>query len=260
MNWMKSLVIAFSMYSKIPMPHLELEEKDMRYVMGFFPLVGLVLGICQLAWYKISVYAGIPDVSRTLIFLILPVLVTGGIHVDGYMDTSDAIHSYGGREKKLAILKDSHIGALAVICLLVYSGVYFAALLCMTEQALKEVIVLFAGTFYLSRILSGFAAVNFHGARKNGMLHTFTSVTDRHRVNAMLCVQLVVCLIGMGAIDVGRTIAVFLAAAACLCYYRHMAYKEFGGVTGDLAGYFLCMSELCMAVVLAGSCLGIGNV
>ena len=44
MSVIKSLVIAFSMYSKIPMPHLELEEKDMRYVMGFFPLAGLVIG------------------------------------------------------------------------------------------------------------------------------------------------------------------------------------------------------------------------
>lgn len=43
MSVIKSLVIAFSMYSKIPMPHLELEEKDMRYVMGFFPLAGLVM-------------------------------------------------------------------------------------------------------------------------------------------------------------------------------------------------------------------------
>ncbi len=56
MNWIKSLIIAFSMYSKIPMPHLNLEEKDMRYVMGFFPLVGLVLGACQFIWYKLSAF------------------------------------------------------------------------------------------------------------------------------------------------------------------------------------------------------------
>ena len=99
MNWVKSLIIAFSMYSKIPMPHLNLEEKDMRYVMGFFPLVGLVLGACQFIWYKLSAFLGVPNVSRALIFLVLPVIVTGGIHVDGYMDTSDAIHSYGDREK-----------------------------------------------------------------------------------------------------------------------------------------------------------------
>ena len=72
MNWVKSLIIAFSMYSKIPMPHLNLEEKDMRYVMGFFPLVGLVLGACQFIWYKLSAFLGVPNVSRALIFLVLP--------------------------------------------------------------------------------------------------------------------------------------------------------------------------------------------
>ena len=93
MNWVKSLIIAFSMYSKIPMPHLNLEEKDMRYVMGFFPLVGLVLGACQFIWYKLSVFLGVPNVSRALIFLVLPVIVTGGINVDGYMDTSSYINT-----------------------------------------------------------------------------------------------------------------------------------------------------------------------
>ena len=53
MSVIKSLVIAFSMYSKIPMPHLELEEKDMRYVMGFFPLVGAVTGLIMYGLYKI---------------------------------------------------------------------------------------------------------------------------------------------------------------------------------------------------------------
>ena len=55
MSVIKSLVIAFSMYSKIPMPHLELEEKDMRYVMGFFPLAGLVIGAVIYGWvYTVS--------------------------------------------------------------------------------------------------------------------------------------------------------------------------------------------------------------
>ena len=120
MSIIKSLVIAFSMYSKIPMPHLELDEKDMKYVMGFFPLIGLITGTLVYGW----IYAGeilyVPDISRTLVLIILPVIITGGIHVDGYMDTCDALNSYGDREKKLAILKDSNIGAFAVIKLLVY--------------------------------------------------------------------------------------------------------------------------------------------
>lgn len=125
-----------------------------------------MLGACQFIWYKLSAFLGVPNVSRALIFLVLPVIVTGGIHVDGYMDTSDAIHSYGDREKKLSILKDSHIGAFAVIRLLVYSAVYFAALFWMAEQGKEQAFLLFAGIFYLSRILSGFAAVNFPWCKK----------------------------------------------------------------------------------------------
>ena len=71
MSVIKSLVIAFSMYSKIPMPHLELEEKDMRYVMGFFPLVGAVTGLIMYGLYKISGYLYVPYISVSLILMIL---------------------------------------------------------------------------------------------------------------------------------------------------------------------------------------------
>ena len=76
MSVIKSLVIAFSMYSKIPMPHLELEEKDMRYVMGFFPLAGLVIGAVIYGWVYISGLLNVPDISRTLVLVVIPVLIT----------------------------------------------------------------------------------------------------------------------------------------------------------------------------------------
>ena len=75
-------------------------------------------------------------------------------------------------------------------------------------------------------------------------------MTDRYRVNALLGIQFVICLVGMGLVDIYKTGAVFLAAGLVLCYYRHMAYKEFGGVTGDLAGYLLCVCELCITAAI----------
>ena len=249
MNWVKSLIIAFSMYSKIPMPHLNLEEKDMRYVMGFFPLVGLVLGACQFIWYKLSAFLGVPNVSRALIFLVLPVIVTGGIHVDGYMDTSDAIHSYGDREKKLSILKDSHIGAFAVIRLLVYSAVYFAALFWMAEQGKEQAFLLFAGIFYLSRILSGFAAVNFKGARKDGMLTAFREPARKRTVTVVLAAEAVISTIVMCYLWLPVGLLCSLGAVLTFVYYYKMAMKEFGGTTGDLAGWFLQTCELVMLML-----------
>lgn len=119
----------------------------MKYVMGFFPLIGLITGALAYGW----IYAGeilyVPDISRTLVLIILPVIITGGIHVDGYMDTCDALNSYGDREKKLAILKDSHIGAFAVIKLLVYYVLYFAAAFIVVQKAGNMQIIIMAFTF-----------------------------------------------------------------------------------------------------------------
>ncbi len=250
MSVIKSLVIAFSMYSKIPMPHLELEEKDMRYVMGFFPLVGVFIGLMTYVLYKITYYFNMPDISTSFLLMILPVIITGGIHVDGYMDTCDARNSYGDKEKKLAILKDSHIGAFAVIRLLVYYVVFFAFIYCIVNRRCDKLVALWTFTYYMSRIISGFAAVNLKSARGNGMLYTFTSAADRKHVNIMLSVQLILCMAVMGMANVIYALIVCAAAFAVFIYYRHMAYKEFGGVTGDLAGYLLCVSELCMTIAV----------
>ena len=183
MSVSKSLVIAFSMYSKIPMPHLELEEKDMRYVMGFFPLVGAVTGLIMYGLYKISGYLYVPYISVSLILMILPVVITGGIHLDGYMDTCDARNSYGDVEKKLGILKDSHIGAFAVIRLLVYYVVFFAFIYCIVSKECDGLAIAWAFTFFLSRIISGLAAVNLKGAVNKGMLYSFTRFLSALLVN-----------------------------------------------------------------------------
>lgn len=250
MSVIKSLVIAFSMYSKIPMPHLELEEKDMRYVMGFFPLVGAVTGLIMYGLYKISGYLYVPYISVSLILMILPVVITGGIHLDGYMDTCDARNSYGDVEKKLGILKDSHIGAFAVIRLLVYYVVFFAFIYCIVSKECDGLAIAWAFTFFLSRIISGLAAVNLKGAVSKGMLYSFTSKADRKRVNIMLFCQLVLCFAGICFINIILAFIIYAVCVAVFLYYRHMAYKEFGGVTGDLAGYLLCVCELCITAAI----------
>ena len=103
MNIIKSICVAFSMYSKIPMPRVEWNEKNMKYAMCFFPLVGAVIGglmllvrfLCGRFGFNTSVYA--------VVMTALPVLVSGGIHTDGFIDTVDALSSYGDKEKKLEI-------------------------------------------------------------------------------------------------------------------------------------------------------------
>ena len=117
MKLLKAMAIAFSIYSKIPMPQFEWKEEDMEYMMCFFPWIGGVIGLFFYGWAVLCEKFAVGNVCYALIAAAIPLMISGGFHVDGYMDTMDAFHSYQSREKKLEILKDSHIGAFAAIML-----------------------------------------------------------------------------------------------------------------------------------------------
>ena len=116
MRIIKSCIVAFSMYSKIPMPQFEWKEEDMQYMLCFFPWVGAVIGVCLYLWNRFCAAFQVGRIAYVLFAVAIPILVTGGFHVDGFMDTMDALHSYQPRERKLEILKDSHIGAFLSLC------------------------------------------------------------------------------------------------------------------------------------------------
>ena len=101
---LQTIAVAFAMFSAVPVPQFAWNEKNMRYALCAFPLVGL---LCGALWCVCGVLP-LPAPARAAGFCLVPVWVTGGIHLDGYADTCDALSSYGDREKKLEILKDPH--------------------------------------------------------------------------------------------------------------------------------------------------------
>ena len=115
-----SFKIAFAMFSKIPMPQAEWTKENMKYMFCFFPVIGAVIAAAVFALDWISRRIGIAEGFRTVILVLVPVFITGGIHVDGLLDTADALSSWQERERRLEILKDSHAGAFAVIAGCVY--------------------------------------------------------------------------------------------------------------------------------------------
>lgn len=248
MRVIKSLIISFSMYSRIPMPTFEWKEEDMRYSMIFFPWVGIVIGILEYLWLICSVKLGLNNICQLLVAVALPILITGGIHVDGYMDTMDAFKSYQGKEKKLEILKDPHIGAFSVITLVIYYLIYMAGL---SQIESIEAFEIFCLGFYLSRILSGIAVVSFQSAKEDGTLYTFASSAHRILVKLFLFIQFIICISIMmmlsmrtGAITITVSILIFI-------YYWLKTKKELGGITGDTAGYFLLLCECGVVITCA---------
>ena len=242
MTVLQTIAVAFAMFSALPVPQFEWNEKNMRYAMCAFPLIGLV---CGGLWCLCGVLP-LPELARAAAFCLVPVAVTGGIHLDGYADTSDALSSYGDREKKLEILKDSHCGAFAVIRLCCYFAAYFG--LCGSVRFTPRAGLCWTLALVLERALSGFAVAAFPLAKNTGLAHTFATAADRVRVRqvlAALCAMLAVGLTALGGW------ALVLAAGCVFARYYAVAKKQFGGVTGDLAGWFLQKCEIWMLAALA---------
>lgn len=248
-----SFKIAFSMYSKIPMPNSEWTEENMSYAMCFFPMIGGVIGLILWGSYQLSLYAGKVGISLsgmfwTILYVLIPLLVTGGIHMDGFLDTKDALSSYQPKERRLEILKDPHAGAFAIIScgiyLLSYVGIYSS----LTERSVPVI----ALSFMISRAFSGLSVVTFPQARKfgEGTVATFSKNAIDNVTRAVLILYLAV--VGGVMIILGKLLgAAALVTAFCVYrYYHHMAIEKFGGITGDLAGYFLQLCEILMALAV----------
>ncbi|MBR1771899.1 MAG: adenosylcobinamide-GDP ribazoletransferase [Lachnospiraceae bacterium] len=254
---MRSFAIAFGTYSKIPMPHFAWKEEDMRYSLCFFPLVGAVIGGLLMGFAWLAQRLGLGTISTCLIGSILPLLVTGGFHLDGFMDVCDARHSYGERERKLEILKDPHIGAFAVIQTLVCAAIYVSAIaeLCLQTNFYvaegRNVWMILCCGFALSRVLSGLSLFFFRPAKEQGMLAMFAGTADRTVVRGVLLLELGLLIGIVFGIDVRCGGLACLAAALSFGYYVYVSKKEFGGITGDLAGFFVVICETAMAVALA---------
>lgn len=254
----QTIAVAFSMFSHIPMPRVDWSARNLRYSMCAFPLVGVVIGaICILwgyFWMHLSPAGGLLPAAG---FVLLPLAVTGGIHWDGFCDTADALASHAPRSKKLAILKDPHTGAFAVLALVGCLLLQFAA--CTALPLAVPVLFQLGLGFVWSRCLSGLAVASFPCAKDSGLLHTFACAADKRRVRAVLLALALVCNGAVLLVEWRRALLLTGCAWGTFAYYRHMSRTKFGGITGDLAGWFLQVCETVLLTALAAGCLLFGK-
>ena len=209
----------------------------------FFPLVGLVLGICYAlaAWTLVSVL-GMRALTAALL-LILPLLLTGGLHADGFMDTADGVFSGRERERKLAIMKDSRVGSFGVVAFVLLMFLQFALLLDMSPPLLVSVFFVMP---IIGRMAMVLAVSCFPYARADGMGKTFADMANRRTV-AIAAVTTSVLVIPIGLL---ATLALVLGIVFALLFCRWMT-AILGGVTGDVYGAATVLTETIVLAVFS---------
>lgn len=272
LSFIKSVIIAFGMFSAIPVPRIDWNGKNMRYMMAAFPLVGVVIAILCGGWFILGqilscVHKGFSPLFMALGFTLIPVFVTGGIHLDGFMDTCDALGSHASREKKLEILKDSHSGAFAVLGCVIYFLCYFVLsleifnILCgevaahMFENHFAQLMafVPLLPVFVISRLLSAFTVATFPIAKDSGLVHTFATKSAKRFTAIWSYFWFLVISGGLIYLFNFEGIAFVATSLSMLCFYYVVAVRNFGGITGDTAGWFVQICELAgLAVFFIG--------
>ena len=237
----RSLAMAFSMFSKIPVPMVEWKKENMKYMLCALPLVGVVIGAVLCVWYALCQWLGMGTVLYAAGMTLIPVGISGGIHLDGFCDTMDALSSHAPPERKREILKDSHAGAFAVIDTSVYFLLYAA--ICTELERSWRTIAIVSVHHVFARTLGALAGTAFPGSGTDGLLAAFRNgaVKRASFILTIWCVACAAALIGLSAAS--GVVCVF--AGLCLLWHVHeMSLKEFGGMSGDLAGYLITLAEV----------------
>lgn len=227
------------------MPQVEWKEENRRYSLCFFPLVGAVVGAIFILWRYICVGLEINNFLAGAGSMLIPILVTGGIHLDGFCDVTDAKASLCDKKKKLEIMSDPHIGSFAVMRLCIYL-ILQTALFCELKSSSTAIII--ACGFVLSRALSGIAAVTFKCAKNSGTLQEFSNPAHKKITLVSLSAIVILCFSEMLLQNMVSGGLVILGTILSFIYYRLSSYKNFGGITGDLAGWFLQICEMSVLI------------
>ncbi len=246
------LLIAFSTYSILPMPQADWTRQNIRSAIAYMPLVGCVSGLLLWGWHRLCLLYIPYSLLFAVVATLIPVLVSGGIHLDGLMDTSDALASRQSPERKLEIMKDPRAGSFALISLLFLLLLELGLWQVLAGSSGQVLIVVGCGQI-LARSLAVLAAGILPQARKDGMMYDMTAHLSKRRLTtAMLVLSLLFSALMIVVSTIQGLAAVTISWLTCLVYGR-LVRKHFGGVTGDTSGFAveIIYGSLLLAVAVA---------
>jgi adenosylcobinamide-GDP ribazoletransferase len=241
-KYLHAFVMCQSMFCAIPSPQVW-DEKAKDKMLLFLPVVGLEIGALWaiLAW--LCKLLNLPALVAGVILCAYPYMVTGFLHLDGFMDVTDAVKSCRDLQRRREILKDSHVGSFAVIGVVLLMIAQFALLSSGPTDA-NFLILIFIPA--VSRCCSALAVTGLKPISTSQYADQKKPKSHMIALSIMLCIFLVA-----GFLLCGKYGFALIGCLAGFGLALLRAYRSLDGMNGDIAGFSLTIGELCAVAVYA---------
>ncbi len=246
--------INLQFFTSIPLKkQLPMNRFYLSYALRTFPLLGLLQGaVYTIVLFLLLYHTSFSDVMITLCLWLVFILLSGGIHLDGLIDASDAYFSYQDVNKRLDIMQDPRVGAFGVLSVIVFLSVRFVILYELTTLATAWTFPMILLVPFLGKMLLGIYLQLLPAARNHGMAHFFKQGSSRLNlpiygfyvvmtgiVIALLNVELLLCYL------------ILISSMVVFGYINSGKIKKhFGGISGDTLGASSEGMELVLWIVM----------
>ena len=237
-DWVYGFFMAWGMFLAIPCPKKIWRESARRKMLACLPLVGCVVGgvwvlcACLVQW--------LPGPLAAALLAAAPWLVTGFLHLDGFMDVCDAVLSRRDLPERRRILKDSHCGAFAVIGMVLLACGQWSVAMANPAVPLLPLLLLPVA----SRASAALAVLTLPPMESS----QYAAMTGKKAPYTAFA-----ALVLAAAVTVPLAVwGSFAPLAAAVGYGATLwyAYRQLGGMSGDVSGFALTLGELCGLAVL----------
>lgn len=254
MSGVIGFLINLQFFTVLPIKkQLPMEKKYIHRAIQTFPLVGLLLGlILGGVLYALVKWTPLSSLSIAFFLWFLTMAITGGLHLDGWIDASDAFFSYQDKERRLEIMKDSRTGAFGVISVIVLLAARFLFIFEIVERVNEWTYFLIIALPLLSKCVMGYLLIRMPLAKKEGLGAFFQSAVMKSSL-PIYWLYLLVSLAFAWIIDFKLVPLFFimcLAAVFFLVYMKRKILSWFGGITGDVLGASVEGVELWLWLIL----------
>ncbi len=249
MKFIIGFFMAWGNFITLPCPYKRWDGSLKNMMLAFLPSVGFVIGLLWAGLFWILLRTGISPLLIGFVMMFYIFAICGFMHMDGFMDCNDAIMSRRPLEERQRILKDSTVGAFAVVTVVFLLLAWFAAMnTAIYRIGYADLLILPV----VSRAISGISVLMYQPIGHSQYAEDYKAAGRwKYRLAVLaqtVAVYGIAVLLGGGWLKLLVIAAVICGAGFLACLY---ARKQLGGMSGDIAGYTICISELAGVFALA---------